>query len=175
MSRLGSRTGSSRITLAPSIQPEKESNRDLLLRLWPSLPAQDKGTSPAQAVDLLLSLRYPDGSSILDADRPGGKSIIYTVFGIVVQFGLTLTVEYLQSVANDTELVWESPALQDARYKIVIDAEILRNKEKGIKGVGRCGRCGSTDLAFAEKQLRRADEPQTVFVRCIECGNGWTQ
>mmetsp|Transcript_35130 Transcript_35130/g.74125 ORF Transcript_35130/g.74125 Transcript_35130/m.74125 type:complete len:317 (-) Transcript_35130:128-1078(-) len=49
----------------------------------------------------------------------------------------------------------------------------------GIKGdllkasLFTCGRCKSTKTTSTQKQTRSADEPMTVFVFCMNCGNRW--
>jgi len=36
-----------------------------------------------------------------------------------------------------------------------------------------CGKCGSDRTTNYQKQTRSADEPMTVFVACVTCGNKW--
>ena len=36
-----------------------------------------------------------------------------------------------------------------------------------------CGRCKSIKTTSTQKQTRSADEPMTVFVLCLNCGNRW--
>merc|ERR1711862_844924 len=36
-----------------------------------------------------------------------------------------------------------------------------------------CGRCKSIKTTSTQKQTRSADEPMTVFVFCMNCGNRW--
>ncbi len=49
----------------------------------------------------------------------------------------------------------------------------------GIKGellkasLFTCGRCKSIKTTSTQKQTRSADEPMTVFVLCMNCGNRW--
>lgn len=49
----------------------------------------------------------------------------------------------------------------------------------GIKGellqasLFTCGRCKSIKTTSTQKQTRSADEPMTVFVLCLNCGNRW--
>ena len=38
----------------------------------------------------------------------------------------------------------------------------------------RCGRCKKYECTFFQLQTRSSDEPMTTFVRCINCGNGWS-
>lgn len=53
------------------------------------------------------------------------------------------------------------------------------NEMCGIKGellkasLFTCGRCKSTKTTSTQKQTRSADEPMTVFVFCMNCGNRW--
>jgi len=53
------------------------------------------------------------------------------------------------------------------------------NEICGIKGdllkasLFTCGRCKSTKTTSTQKQTRSADEPMTVFVWCMNCGNRW--
>lgn len=39
----------------------------------------------------------------------------------------------------------------------------------------KCGRCKKRECTFFEIQTRSADEPMTVFIRCVNCGNSWRQ
>lgn len=53
------------------------------------------------------------------------------------------------------------------------------NKQCGISGdllnasLFTCGRCKSIKTTSTQKQTRSADEPMTVFVLCLNCGNRW--
>lgn len=42
-------------------------------------------------------------------------------------------------------------------------------------GLLKCGRCGSNNVSYFERQTRSADEPMTVFATCDKCGNKWRQ
>ena len=39
----------------------------------------------------------------------------------------------------------------------------------------RCSKCGKRQCTFYEMQTRSADEPMTIFVRCLNCGKRWRQ
>jgi DNA-directed RNA polymerase subunit M/transcription elongation factor TFIIS len=39
----------------------------------------------------------------------------------------------------------------------------------------RCGKCGKRQCTYYEQQTRSADEPMTIFVRCLNCGKHWRQ
>jgi transcription elongation factor S-II len=38
-----------------------------------------------------------------------------------------------------------------------------------------CKRCKKRECEFYERQTRSADEPMTVFITCLNCGNRWRQ
>jgi DNA-directed RNA polymerase subunit M/transcription elongation factor TFIIS len=38
-----------------------------------------------------------------------------------------------------------------------------------------CKRCGKARTRYWEMQTRSADEPMTVFIRCLNCGKEWRQ
>jgi DNA-directed RNA polymerase subunit M/transcription elongation factor TFIIS len=39
----------------------------------------------------------------------------------------------------------------------------------------RCPRCGKRQCTYYEQQTRSADEPMTIFVRCLNCSKQWRQ
>eukprot|EP00640_Fibrocapsa_japonica_P003254 CAMPEP_0113953028 /NCGR_PEP_ID=MMETSP1339-20121228/90756_1 /TAXON_ID=94617 /ORGANISM="Fibrocapsa japonica" /LENGTH=328 /DNA_ID=CAMNT_0000961727 /DNA_START=55 /DNA_END=1038 /DNA_ORIENTATION=+ /assembly_acc=CAM_ASM_000762 len=44
---------------------------------------------------------------------------------------------------------------------------------KQMEGLFQCFRCKSKKTTHTQKQTRSADEPMTVFVTCLNCGNRW--
>ena len=42
-----------------------------------------------------------------------------------------------------------------------------------VSGQYKCGKCKSNKTTYTQIQIRRADEPMTTFVTCLNCGNGW--
>ena len=42
-------------------------------------------------------------------------------------------------------------------------------------GLFRCGKCKSNKTQNHQMQTRSADEPMTVFLACMDCGNRWKQ
>lgn len=40
-------------------------------------------------------------------------------------------------------------------------------------GVYKCKKCGGDKTTQTEMQTRSADEPMTVFITCVDCGNSW--
>ena len=48
-----------------------------------------------------------------------------------------------------------------------------KKHRKVTNGVYKCRKCGGSKTTQQEMQTRSADEPMTVFITCVECGNGW--
>ena len=44
---------------------------------------------------------------------------------------------------------------------------------KVTSGVYKCRKCGCDKTTQHEMQTRSADEPMTLFIHCVECGNSW--
>ena len=80
---------------------------------------------------------------------------------------------------------------KDSRAKDVADASMERRadyfkvardklcRDNGIDpnagGEFTCGKCKSTKTSHYQMQTRSADEPMTVFISCLKCGNRWKE
>ena len=42
-----------------------------------------------------------------------------------------------------------------------------------VSGMYRCGKCKQNKTTYTQVQIRRADEPMTTFVQCLNCNNNW--
>lgn len=138
---------------------------DLLQRMVPTLQPN--------YIQALLAMIWR-GQQLLSLDDP---QFVYNIAGFIrnPKGGFESTYTYLtdpalQEYRSKDEILFMSPLLKPARDKADIDAEILRNKVLVTKGV-KCRRCGSSNTISAEKQIRSADEPMTVIVSCLNCGN----
>lgn len=49
------------------------------------------------------------------------------------------------------------------------------NKPMAMTDMFKCGRCKKRECTFYEFATRSADEPMTLFIRCVNCGNSWRQ
>lgn len=38
-----------------------------------------------------------------------------------------------------------------------------------------CPKCSHNRAYYMQKQIRSADEPSSIFYKCVSCGNQWTQ
>ena len=69
--------------------------------------------------------------------------------------------------------------LSPDRWSEMIKAKIIRDKNKFETTISAstdtftCRKCKGNQCTHYCQQLRSADEPMTVFVQCISCGNRW--
>ena len=47
------------------------------------------------------------------------------------------------------------------------------NKTQASTDIYKCSKCKKSRCKTEEKQTRAGDEPATLFVECLECGNKW--
>lgn len=50
----------------------------------------------------------------------------------------------------------------------------MRNENKSTTNAFECNKCKKNKCSVIEKQVRSADEPATLFITCLECGNVFT-
>lgn len=62
-------------------------------------------------------------------------------------------------------------------WKTVLDVKLMRDqffeKPEAMTDQFRCGRCKKRECVYQELQLRSSDEPMSLFVTCLNCGNRW--
>ena len=65
------------------------------------------------------------------------------------------------------------------KWQALIDAKSKRDKNKfevnmsAATDTFTCRKCKGNQCTYYQMQTRSADEPMTVFVQCIPCGNRW--
>lgn len=65
------------------------------------------------------------------------------------------------------------------RWKDAIDKKLKKNehvyeeKPAAMTNQFKCGKCKKRECVFQEFQLRSCDEPMTLFITCLNCGNRW--
>jgi DNA-directed RNA polymerase subunit M/transcription elongation factor TFIIS len=74
-----------------------------------------------------------------------------------------------------------SRELYPEHWQALADEQLKRETTmlEGSKEVGcdffKCKRCGKSRTRYWEMQTRSADEPMTIFIRCLNCGKEWRQ
>jgi len=65
------------------------------------------------------------------------------------------------------------------KWEALIKAKMIRDKNKfeqhleAATDTFTCRKCKSKKCSYYQLQTRSADEPMTIFVTCIDCGNRW--
>jgi len=57
--------------------------------------------------------------------------------------------------------------------KMKKDLTIIEAKPVAMTNEFKCGKCKKTECVYQELQIRSADEPMTIFITCLNCGNKW--
>ena len=67
------------------------------------------------------------------------------------------------------------------QWKMLMDDKFKRDKhlyevdKSGATDQFLCRKCKKRECTFYEMQTRSADEPMTIFVNCLSCGNKWKE
>jgi DNA-directed RNA polymerase subunit M/transcription elongation factor TFIIS len=51
---------------------------------------------------------------------------------------------------------------------------MIADTEERYEGLLKCEQCSSMNTRYVTVQTRSADEPETVFATCMDCGSNWT-
>ena len=148
----------------PTIVLRTETGYSIMSTLAPSWGGSN------QQVQELANLTYSDGTAIITPER---RDIIRNVMGMLMSLPYNDVLLFLQSVQSPEDIIWNQPALDVGKDAVLRELTILQTEEVGVKGVGKCRYCPSTELVYATKQLRSGDEPATIFVRCVMCQKQW--
>ena len=61
--------------------------------------------------------------------------------------------------------------IMDMRLKK--EENMMDGKQVTKTDLFKCGRCKKNECTYYELQTRSADEPTTIFITCLNCGNRW--
>ena len=60
-------------------------------------------------------------------------------------------------------------------HQVKQETQALEGEKDMATDMFKCTRCGKRQCTYYELQTRSADEPMTIFIRCIPCGKQWRQ
>jgi len=76
---------------------------------------------------------------------------------------------------DPTKIAYMKPdEINPDKYKKIIqkkELENLKKKNMPTSNIYKCSKCGEKKSRVTQKQTRSADEPATVYIECIVCGN----
>ena len=68
---------------------------------------------------------------------------------------------------TDDNFIWNQDVFKEAKNSVLEEIIHARFEKRGIVGIENCPVCGSREVSFTEKQIRRADEGSTIFFQCL--------
>jgi DNA-directed RNA polymerase subunit M/transcription elongation factor TFIIS len=73
------------------------------------------------------------------------------------------------------DIIFQLPNLKGSKQRVDLDLDMITYQARGVKGSGKCGKCGSTEVIYTIKQTRAGDEAASTFAQCASatCGNKW--
>lgn len=79
-------------------------------------------------------------------------------------------------------VAWMRPEnLHPERWQSTLDLKTQQDhysdnaKPASMTDAFKCKKCLKRECVFTELQLRSSDEPSSIFISCINCGNRWRQ
>lgn len=151
------------------INKKKFSNIDMMVNtmiLW----VGDKFDSSEQVINALRPMKFLNGKDVFD-------DINYDMWKEVVNMfiidGYDKTMAYIQVQVDYESFIFNQPAMQPGRDKILQEMNIIMYERKGTVGLGKCANCGCKELVQTTMQTRGADEGKTEFRQCVRCGFQW--
>lgn len=122
-------------------------------------------------ISSIVSMKYLHGGLIAEGES------LYELVHMIKSLGKSNALTHLRSrpFKDVSDLIFSSDEFKEEKSKQEIEKSLYKNSMKAISGVFTCPKCGGSRTTQAEKQTRSADEPMTVFVRCLaaKCGNKW--
>jgi len=186
--------------LAPSeaaalnLPPARLKIANLFLALFLKYPEGQEDASRAARVAVDIEQAMQDVADYRNASKQYGDKARSLKYNLDMNEHLRLRV--VLSDVPPTTLVGMKPEdmqpeehrqAAEAAAALAYEANLLdwqdKNAEKirqklGIEDVGgsfTCGRCKGNKTIYQAKQTRSSDEPMTMFVRCMTCGNRWKE
>lgn len=121
-------------------------------------------------VDHLLDCKYKTTNiNIIDVEH---EDIIIEIVAMIktsTKTDIHLIFEFLEKATNPNYIMWEQESIEIGRIKLSREIAMLHEEKTGIKGMGKCKFCPSTELTFRTIQLRSGDEGATIFTDCAKC------
>ena len=123
-------------------------------------------------INQLLSLRRQDGQTLIFTGNDW-----YHATTQIDQFGFDPVYKVLsnQTWIDFNEAYRQLPIFELPKRRQRADIAALKKQSDISKGVFKCGKCGSEETFSYQKQVRGADEPMTIFIKCVHCNTQWTE
>lgn len=120
----------------------------------------------------LRQMKYRDNSPVFDLinrQRLNDAVNVLAVMGLVAGRRVLLEAQSPSSIVFNLE----TPLLKRAKDHHDLEIKLLKTKPQIQTSVFKCLKCQSRNVMSVERQTRSADEPMTIFLSCMNCGNQW--
>lgn len=179
-------TGTVELSSAPVMAPQEPSSRTPSIKkvtkvhdILSSLRKDDRNLLSRDQINRLVSLTFStSGDPVLDLEH---RYFMFEILGLLQQTDFETVYNFLSVDWEDVfpqpstrkNIILESPLMQPAKDKLASDLEIFNKRLDVSKGGVDCPKCSSDETISVSKQIRRADEPATIRVTCLQCGHKW--
>ena len=170
--------------LLSKINEEKDcTRRSIKVLLFNSLLKHSK-EKPSSIHEMTIQIEsslhsfFSDKSSYLKRVKSiihnlqSNSEFVYKIFSGEISVSQLASMNPQEFASKET--IEKRKQLQEAAFNSRrSDWNRLRNP--GVAGIYRCGKCKCNRTTSYQAQIRRADEPMTTFVTCVECNHSWRQ
>lgn len=125
-----------------------------------------------EIISSFIKLTWKNGQKVFTIDN---FNVILEITNLLTQNDVQDIYDILPEFEDEKDFIWNMPGLEDCVEAAQREIKILTTTEKGAIGAGECKFCPGKELVFTKRQIRRADEGMTIFVRCVTCGRRWRQ
>lgn len=131
--------------------------------------------SPGQIQQLMALKGYNNKPMFSTTDD--GREMIYNTLALIHEFEWDIIYAFL--VENQRRIqaivIFNSPAMNDVRIRTEREIDTMVYRPKQEESIYTCGRCKGSKVSTRSLQTRSADEPITVFIKCLTCGKKWKE
>lgn len=71
--------------------------------------------------------------------------------------------------------IFSTPLLYHIKDENDKEVKLMKGSEVGTKGISKCRSCHMDNITFYSKQKSKADEGETLFLTCLDCGHKWQE
>lgn len=128
--------------------------RDLIPLYWENPRVRYRYTTRAQSLE--FNLTHPRNPGLVARVLDGSLS---------VKAFANMTPQ--EMFPEQWEAAYQQQAMRQLRRETDVDAS------NAPDGAYTCGKCKSKKTVYTSVQIRSADEPATIFVRCLNCAKAW--
>ena len=127
-----------------------------------------------EQIKKLTDLKLTNGENIFTLNLDG-RGLAYSMITQFQKYGYDTVYDFLKNKTwnNRDQILLESPMMEKTREGVRLENELYRNKNEIEKGDVKCPKCSSTEVLIGESQTRSADEPMTLFFKCVACNHPW--